>query len=105
LSYQPIKPDLLNWEELKLQTNFAVKCYKDSVYRGQIDKDDNKRNGLGVITYSSGRVFEGGWKLDKRHGLGYERFQAGNTYEGEYNQGKVHGQGRYDWTSGEFYDG
>ena len=95
---------MLNWEELKLEKNFAVKCYKDSVYRGLLD-DENKRTGLGVITYTSGRVFEGGWQSDKRHGLGYERFQIGNTYEGEYHHGKVHGQGRYTWASGEYFDG
>ena len=104
MRYQPVKPDLINWEELKLEKNFAVKCYKDSVYRGRLD-EDKKRTGRGVITYNSGRVYEGSWKLDYRHGLGYERFQTGNTYEGEYRRGKVHGQGRYTWASGEFYDG
>ena len=38
LDYQPMKPEVLNWEELKSQANFAVKCYKDSVYRGQLDE-------------------------------------------------------------------
>jgi len=104
LGYQPMRPELLSWEELKLQANFAVKCYKDSVYRGQLD-EQHRRCGLGVITYSSGRAFEGSWDNDKRHGPGFERFQAGNTFEGEYHKGKVHGQGRYSWKSGEYYDG
>ena len=56
---------MINWEDLKLETNFAVKCYKDSVYRGQLD-EENKRSGAGVITYGSGRVYEGAWLLDKR---------------------------------------
>ena len=34
LSYVPIRDELVNWEELKLKENFAVKNYKDSVYRG-----------------------------------------------------------------------
>ena len=44
-----------------------------------------------MITYNSGRVYEGSWTEDKREGLGYERFQNGNTYEGEYKTGKVGG--------------
>ena len=73
LDYVPMRPDMLNWEDLKLETNFAVKCYSTSVYRGQLD-EGNKRSGLGVITYNSGRLYEGSWLLDKRQGLGYERF-------------------------------
>ena len=51
LSYVPIRNELVNWEELKLAENFAVKNYKDSVYRGQIVKA--KRHGKGIITYNS----------------------------------------------------
>ena len=49
------------------------------------------REGRGVITYNSTRVYEGHWTLDKRDGLGFERFSNGNIYEGEYSKGKVHG--------------
>ena len=36
LAYKPIRPDLINWEELKQSEKFAVKSYKDSLYRGEI---------------------------------------------------------------------
>jgi hypothetical protein len=80
LNYVPNKDELLNWEELKLQDDFAVKSYKDSVYRGQIV--DSLRHGKGVITYKNDRVYEGQWLNDKRHGMGFERFTNGNIYEG-----------------------
>lgn len=67
-----------------------MKQYKNSVYVGQLDTF-MRRCGKGVITYESGRLYEGAWKEDKRHGLGFERFQNGNTYQGEYHDGKVHG--------------
>jgi hypothetical protein len=59
LSYDMLRPDLLDWEELKMKPTFAVKNYKDSVYRGEVS--DSKRNGKGVITYTSTRVYEGEW--------------------------------------------
>lgn len=43
LDYEVLRPDLLDWDELKMSPNFAVKSYKDSVYRGEIV--DSKRNG------------------------------------------------------------
>ena len=76
----PLKPDLIEWEMLKQLPNFAVKSYKDSVYRGELK--DSKRHGKGVITYNSTRVYEGEWENDKRHGNGFERFSNGNVYEG-----------------------
>jgi hypothetical protein len=104
LGYEPVHPEYLDWAEIKLSDNFAVKSYKNSVYVGQLDPQ-MRRAGRGVITYGSGRLYEGSWHEDKRHGLGYEKFQSGNTFEGEYVHGKVEGQGRYVWSAGEYYDG
>lgn len=47
-------------------TNFGLKQYKDSLYRGELHPDTLKRHGLGVIVYHSGRVYEGHWLNDKR---------------------------------------
>ena len=89
LDYELLRPDLLDWDELKMSPNFAVKSYKDSVYRGEIV--DSKRNGKGIITYATKRVYEGEWANDKRHGFGYEQFSNDNIYEGQYFDGKVQG--------------
>ena len=37
LDYRPIKPEIIQWEELIRSSKFAVKSYKDSVYRGEIE--------------------------------------------------------------------
>lgn len=67
-----------NYEELRESENFAIKHYKDSIYKGELI--ERKRNGQGVILYHNGRVYEGEWLTDKRHGKGYERFTNGNIY-------------------------
>jgi hypothetical protein len=104
LSYKPRRPDLVDWVNLRTHSDFNIKCYKESTYMGLLDPE-KKRSGRGVITYNSGRYYEGHWRNDLRHGQGFEHFMTGNTYEGEYKNGKVDGQGRYNWANGEFYEG
>jgi len=72
LNYEPHRPELLTWDDLKLSENFAVKDYSKSVYRGNIV--DSQRHGKGVIVYETGRVYEGEWSDDKRNGQGFEIF-------------------------------
>jgi hypothetical protein len=91
--------DLFDFDELKTKPNFAVKRYKDSYYRGEIEA--KQRHGLGICIYENSRVYEGSWVNDKRHGKGYERFSNGNQYLGDYFEGKVHGKGLYSWANGE----
>ena len=73
MKYQPLHPELLDWEDIKLAENFAVKIFKNSVYVGLLDAE-MKRCGKGVITYGSSRLYEGDWLDDRRHGVGFERF-------------------------------
>ena len=103
--YVPTFDDFLDWEQTKESSWFAVKKYKDSLYRGEIDPETAKRSGRGVITYNSKRIYEGEWVADKRHGNGFERFANGNEYFGQYKEGKVHGQGKYRWNNGMEYEG
>lgn len=104
-NYQPLRDELIQWTVIQNLPTFAIKRYKDSIYRGELDPKSNKREGRGVIVYNSSRIYEGHWANDRRHGQGYEYFSNGNTYEGEYKTGKVWGQGKYIWQSGEFYEG
>jgi len=73
-----------DYEELRKESpNFNIKQYKDSIYRGEINKK-RKRHGKGVIVYDTGRIYEGDWGTDKREGRGFELFSNGNTFQGEY---------------------
>ena len=69
-----------DYEDLRMNSKrFNIKQYKDSIYRGEINKA-KKRHGKGVTVYDTGRVYEGQWAHDKRHGKGYELFTYGNVY-------------------------
>jgi hypothetical protein len=103
--YEPLHDEFLRWEETKDSSTFGQKLYKDSEYRGELDKESNMRHGRGVTFYKTGRVYEGEWVMDKRNGVGFEVFQSGNVYRGEYRKGKVDGQGEYKWKCGDEYDG
>lgn len=94
-----------DYEKLRLESpHFAIKQYKDSIYRGEINKK-RKRHGKGVVVYDAGRIYEGEWLEDKRGGRGFELFSNGNKYQGQYANGKAHGKGTYTWTNGEVYEG
>ena len=68
--------DLFDFEELKKKKHFAIKRYKESLYRGELVSGN--RHGQGICVYEIGRIYEGEWVDDKRHGKGYERFSNGN---------------------------
>jgi len=78
---------------------FAIKKYRDSIFKGEIlvEGKKRKRHGLGVCQYGNGRIYEGEWAEDQRNGRGHERFSNGNTYIGEYRQNKAEGKGVYTW--------
>ena len=84
-----------NYEELRESERFAIKQYKDCIYRGQLHRESKQRDGLGVLVYNNGRVYEGEWEKNKRNGRGYEVFSNGNIYHGNYSVGRAHGKGIY----------
>ena len=86
---------LFDYEELKKEENFGIKRYKDSLYKGLLR--ERNRQGLGVLIYQSGRVFEGEWQAEKRHGRGFELYTNGSKYIGMFEENKAHGKGVYTW--------
>jgi hypothetical protein len=59
--YQMISNEF-DYEQVRLSENFGIKQYRDSIYRGQLDPQTKKRQGLGVLVYTEkGRVYEGEW--------------------------------------------
>jgi hypothetical protein len=69
-----------------------IKRYKDAIYLGELNLEQ-KRQGFGVMLYTSGRRYEGQWENDLRNIRGYERHSNGNIYQGEFKEGKAHGHG------------
>jgi hypothetical protein len=54
--------------------------FVDGFYEGEVHQ--NKRYGLGKMTYSNGDVYEGYWVEDVIHGHGKMTFSDGTVYEG-----------------------
>lgn len=100
-----MESDLFDFIELSKHEHFKVKRYKDAIYRGQVDPKTGLRQGMGVMEYENGRVYEGSWTNDLRTGQGFEKYANGNHYNGQFLDGKAHGQGYYKWANGEFYNG
>lgn len=88
-----------------MKSTFTIIYFKDAIYRGELVAGE-MREGVGVMTYESGRLYEGEWKNDRRHGMGYEIYKNGNEYLGEFEFGKANGHGKYIWKkTGEIYEG
>ena len=78
--------DIFDFSELLDLDNFAIKRYRkqNATYKGQVNMETKKRDGLGVLIYDDGRFYEGAWVKDKRNGLGYEKYKNGATYRGNF---------------------
>ena len=81
--YKAISNYIGDVEQLKRMPGFLVKKFNDAIFMGQIN-EAGERQGLGVMVYKYGRIYEGAWGEDKRHGKGYEVYSNGNIYEGEF---------------------
>ncbi|CAI2384316.1 unnamed protein product [Moneuplotes crassus] len=104
LDYHPVS-EFVDYKELSAHPNFKIKKYKDAIYRGMIDPETHQRQGIGIMEYITGRIYEGAWNKDLREGEGYERYANNNIYKGNFLRGKAHGQGNYQWANGEYYNG
>ena len=71
---------LFNYAEISEADEFRIKRTKNTLYRGILV--ERKREGVGIVIYSNGRVYEGEWHSDKRNGRGYEVFSNNSTYLG-----------------------
>ena len=54
-----------DYDAIKNTKEFAIKRYQNAVYKGQIV--NGERQGMGVMIYSNGRLYEGQWENDKRN--------------------------------------
>lgn len=56
-------------ETIKNNPCLQLKKFRESVFLGEIQ--EGKRNGLGLMLYANGRLYEGSWKDNYKHGKGY----------------------------------
>jgi hypothetical protein len=103
VDYTPLNTNF-DFEALKKEENFKVRRFGDAEFLGEIRA--GLRFGLGIMKYSSGRVYEGYWEEDLRSGNGFERYANSNIYIGQFKKGKAHGKGKYSFNNDtEYYDG
>jgi len=79
---------------------------KDGTYVGEWVH--NRKEGKGVITFSSGARYEGYWTADKYNKQGV--YTGGpndlyKAYDGEWLNGKMHGKGTLTLKNGDVYKG
>ena len=79
--YQPIALDF-DLSSLRTSTALRTKKYKTSTYYGELRS--NAKEGLGVMLYQDGKVYEGQWKADKKEGQGAERLANTALYIGQF---------------------
>ena len=66
----------------------------------------DKKEGQGVLTYTSSIVYQGEWFNDLKHGKGKEEnLKNGETFEGEWKYGKLTGKGKMVYQTGDIYEG
>ena len=78
-SYDMIS-QLFEYDQICTAEEFGIKRTKNTLYKGTLI--ERKRQGLGVLIYDNGRVYEGEWQDDRRNGRGYELFSNKSKYIG-----------------------
>jgi hypothetical protein len=73
------------------------------IYKGEFN--NNKKEGLGTITWKDGCKYEGEFKNNQMHGFGMIEFSGNNYYQGEIKNGKMEGFGEFFWDDKRRYIG
>ena len=91
------------WEN---RYNGTVLRFADnSRYEGKLNKDE-RREGLGKMTWSDGVMYTGDFKDGMRHGYGTQEDKAGiYTYKGDWADDLPHGFGTITWLDGTSFEG
>jgi len=74
-------------------------------YEGEWNIASKKREGMGILIWQDGSVYEGYWKDDKANGRGRLIHANKDVYIGEWKDDKAHGYGFYLHADGAKYEG
>lgn len=86
------------------ERGFTRKEYYDkSLYLGEVDDSNQKRDGLGMYVYSQGDIYFGKWQQNTLLEGDY-LFRNGESFSGTVNKGKQ-GYGIYQYANGNRYEG
>jgi hypothetical protein len=74
------------------------------VYEG--DFLDGIREGRGVYRYgSNGDKYDGEWRQNRKHGIGKMTYNGKGEYQGYWENGRRHGEGVFTYPNGDVYSG
>ena len=76
----------------------------DETYEGERGSE-GQREGVGVLRYADGGVYEGRFAAGELHGVGRYLYESGDVYEGEWVAGHMEGVGTYMDAKGNVYRG
>jgi len=72
---------------------------QENRYEGTFKND--KKRGIGKMTYSNGDIYEGEWKDDQKHGRGTQTYwDDSGSYTGGWRNNVIHGVGIFRWPDG-----
>lgn len=74
-------------------------------YEGQWNEASGERDGMGMLIWPDGSVYEGYWKRNKANGKGRLIHADKDIYVGEWRDDKAHGKGMYIHADQATYDG
>ena len=93
--------DIGNNHEFRPLISYKNGC----TYQGQMNKNTNKREGLGTLTRADGSYYYGMWVNGKRHGRGREVSITGLVFEGIFVDDFKKGYGEESHPCGYMYKG
>ena len=95
--------------KIKYKNNIIFNIHKtesiDKEKLIELNFENGKIHGFGVMTFGNSYRYEGNWKDGQRHGLGKVRYKDGTTYEGEFKEGQRSGSGSMKMRDGFVYSG
>lgn len=74
-------------------------------YRGQLNINTMRPDGVGFKTYPNGALFEGFFEEGQIHGFGRGITSRGEVYQGPFVYDQMHGDGLFQWPDGRLYYG
>lgn len=74
-------------------------------YEGFWNTKTNERDGMGVLIWPDGSIYEGYWKNNKANGKGRLIHADKDVYIGDWLNDKAHGNGVYIHSDGAKYEG
>lgn len=83
----------------------AVAHYENGdTYNGEFM--DGTREGRGIYAYAATiEKYDGEWKENRKHGIGRMTYAKTGEYNGFWENGKRHGEGVFKYTNGDVYSG